>query len=352
MKDRVVQFPHRYQLVPVEGETNVYDFVPVPGTITEAGTPLNKATLLSDETAALYGLTGEDATVDDVLRFGTKWKLIQSYTQAGTYEWTAPDLNNGKPYKIGVHIIGGGGSGASSKSAKRTGSTNIRASGGGSGYSRNLIIEVTPNQTYLVVVGSGGEPVSITKASSAENGNNGGTSFFNGVIALGGDGGKGLYTATSTVSHVGGANGGQGSDSTKVSANFDTAPAMGEIRVSKDPDVGTASSIGSTSPMCALNPFDGLRRLSAGGTVSLRVNEGVLSVEACQTAPVCDDGLVGGSAGYVENATSDFTITDNPTSPGSGGGGVAMILQSTSTSENTIKLTSGAGADGAVFIYV
>ena len=67
MKDRVVQFPHRYQLVPVAGETNVYDFVPVTGTVTEVGTPINKANLLKDETAALYDLTGEDATVDKAL---------------------------------------------------------------------------------------------------------------------------------------------------------------------------------------------------------------------------------------------------------------------------------------------
>ncbi len=72
MKDRVVQYPHRYQLVPVAGKTNVYDFVPVPGTITEAGTPLNKATLLKDATATLYGLTGEDATVDRALANITK----------------------------------------------------------------------------------------------------------------------------------------------------------------------------------------------------------------------------------------------------------------------------------------
>ena len=67
MKDRVVQFPHRYQLVPVAGQTNVYDFVPVTGTVTEVGTPINKANLLKDETAALYDLTGEDATVDGAL---------------------------------------------------------------------------------------------------------------------------------------------------------------------------------------------------------------------------------------------------------------------------------------------
>jgi hypothetical protein len=67
LKDRVVQFPHRYQLVPVAGESDTYDIIAKPGTITEAGTPINKATLLSDETAALYDLTGNDATVDKAL---------------------------------------------------------------------------------------------------------------------------------------------------------------------------------------------------------------------------------------------------------------------------------------------
>lgn len=64
MKDRVVQYPHRYQLVPVAGESDTYDIIAKPGTITEAGTPINKATLLSDATAALYGLTGDDAVPD------------------------------------------------------------------------------------------------------------------------------------------------------------------------------------------------------------------------------------------------------------------------------------------------
>lgn len=68
MKDRVVQFPHRYQLIPVAGEEGTYDIVAKPGAITEAGTPINKATLLSDETADLYCLTGDDATVDNALK--------------------------------------------------------------------------------------------------------------------------------------------------------------------------------------------------------------------------------------------------------------------------------------------
>ena len=43
VRDRVVQNPHRYQLVPVAGQEGVYDIVAVPGTITEAGTAVNRA---------------------------------------------------------------------------------------------------------------------------------------------------------------------------------------------------------------------------------------------------------------------------------------------------------------------
>lgn len=72
MKDRVVQHPHRYQLIPVAGQEGTYDIIAKPGTITEPGTPINKATLFSDATAALYGLTGEDAVVDKALSNVTK----------------------------------------------------------------------------------------------------------------------------------------------------------------------------------------------------------------------------------------------------------------------------------------
>lgn len=77
MKDRVVQYPHRYQLVPVAGETNVYDFVPVTGTVTEVGTPLNKSTLLSSSTETLYGLS--DGTVDQALAYIPTLEAVKYY---------------------------------------------------------------------------------------------------------------------------------------------------------------------------------------------------------------------------------------------------------------------------------
>ena len=92
MKDRVVQYPHRYQLVPVAGETGVYDFVPVTGTVTEEGTPLNKANLLSDTTADLLGLIGGEATVNNALvkNLQTFGVLTSPETDQGVVSVTLP----------------------------------------------------------------------------------------------------------------------------------------------------------------------------------------------------------------------------------------------------------------------
>lgn len=43
VKNRIVQYPLRYRLTLVSGTTDVYDLTPVTGTITEVGTPINKA---------------------------------------------------------------------------------------------------------------------------------------------------------------------------------------------------------------------------------------------------------------------------------------------------------------------
>ena len=64
MKDRVVQYPNRYKLVPVPESDDTFDFEAVTGTVTQEGTFLNKANLLTDETAARFGLT-DDPTVND-----------------------------------------------------------------------------------------------------------------------------------------------------------------------------------------------------------------------------------------------------------------------------------------------
>lgn len=66
MKDRVPRYPGRVKLTPVAGQSNTYDMTRADRP-TETGTPVNKATLLKDDTAAMYGL-GPDAVPDDVFK--------------------------------------------------------------------------------------------------------------------------------------------------------------------------------------------------------------------------------------------------------------------------------------------
>lgn len=65
MKDRVPLYPGRVKLTPVAGQANTYDMSRADSPQQE-GTPLNKESLLTDATAAAFGL-GADATPNDVL---------------------------------------------------------------------------------------------------------------------------------------------------------------------------------------------------------------------------------------------------------------------------------------------
>ena len=65
MQDRVSLYPGRVKLEPVAGQANTYDLTRADQP-TQEGTPLNKASLLKDATAELFGL-GTDALPDDVL---------------------------------------------------------------------------------------------------------------------------------------------------------------------------------------------------------------------------------------------------------------------------------------------
>lgn len=63
MQDRISTYPGRWKLTPVPGETNVYDAERADDPIV-AGTPLNKATFLTDATAtAIAALTGNIPTL-------------------------------------------------------------------------------------------------------------------------------------------------------------------------------------------------------------------------------------------------------------------------------------------------
>lgn len=87
MKDRVPVYPGRVKLVPVSGQENVYDMTRADQP-TQEGDPLNKATLLKDATAALFGL-GADSVPDEALAY------LGKYAQ---HWWRRRLLNAGTEY--------------------------------------------------------------------------------------------------------------------------------------------------------------------------------------------------------------------------------------------------------------
>lgn len=68
MRDRNVQYPNRFKITRPDGSTEIVTISAEPGAITEPGTLINKATLLSDETAEIFELYDNDATVNNSLR--------------------------------------------------------------------------------------------------------------------------------------------------------------------------------------------------------------------------------------------------------------------------------------------
>ena len=97
MQDRVPLYPGRVTLTPVAGQANTYDMARADEP-TQEGTPLNKATLLKDATAAKFGKdTG--AVPDEVLDVLSKSVLNDAYKTVDVYagqNWekgTAPNAS-------------------------------------------------------------------------------------------------------------------------------------------------------------------------------------------------------------------------------------------------------------------
>lgn len=102
MKDRISTYPGRVKLTPVSGQTNTYDMT-LADSPTENGTPLSKATFLSDSVSEKYFAPGTDHTVSDVLDTlgsaalwdGTKFRTILNSAPIGVQVVTGYYTGNG-----------------------------------------------------------------------------------------------------------------------------------------------------------------------------------------------------------------------------------------------------------------
>ena len=101
MQDRVSLYPGRVKLEPVAGQANTYDLTRADQP-TQEGTPLNKASLLKDTTASLFGLDNT-AVPDDA------FSLIKTLLD------TAQSTANGRARVSTGTYVGTGTTGASNK---------------------------------------------------------------------------------------------------------------------------------------------------------------------------------------------------------------------------------------------
>lgn len=289
IKDQVVQYPNRFKINGVPGQIIEPDF----GVVTEPGQEINREFLMP---------------IERRLNMAGGWRLLQEYKVAGTYTWIAPDMyGDGRSYTIGAYIIGGGGGGG------RRLNTGGAAMGGGSGFAKNIFVEVAPGQSYPTVVGSGGT-----------SGVSGGSTSFAGYVVNGGSGGS-ISGGKDPV--WGGQPSGARNGTPSTGYYTGNAPAMGQ-GVPRDSSAVYVSYIG---PGEFLNIFNGKRYLAAGGSTD-GTNR--------QLGAVLDDGLTSGSAVITTGNGGDAT------SPGSGGGGSYGYGPGGETP------LGGKGADGAVMIYV
>ena len=83
MKDRVPKYPGRVRLIPVDGQENIYDVERVDEPIQE-GTPINKQTLLTDESALVAGLTTDSTPNQAICALGEQ-SLNSSRVSSGSF---------------------------------------------------------------------------------------------------------------------------------------------------------------------------------------------------------------------------------------------------------------------------
>lgn len=288
--------------------------------------------ILSPSTKTLLNLDSS-ATSDDAFKKIASMKpfrKILEYTTAGSYTWTPPNLYNTNEYYIGVVLIGGGSSGSVGYNSSRN---TYGSPGGPSGYMNSKVFKISTNKTYNIVVGAGG--ASVTSPLREDNkyqdhvGNAGGSSSFDGYVVNGG-------TSVPAI------------DSNNTGPYWGGIPSMsssdGLISTDyKAIDISNEYSHDITIRIDTLyNPFEfKYMIIGSGGGVSVDRD----SVQKIYKGGKDSITKKGGGDGNATASMSSTIKAEDASSPGSGGGSAGAPY------DYNIKLTSGKGADGAIYIY-
>jgi hypothetical protein len=233
---------------------------------------------------------------------------IHSFTTSGTFTISALGTDPTDGDKVQYLIVGGGGSGGSA------GFSEFGAGGGGAGGLLTATGRTVTAQNYSITVGTGGNKV----AAGRNTGNDGGSSIFDGLTAVGGGGGG---SSNGGAGRNGGSGGGAGGLNGATTAGLATA--------------GQGNNGGNQAT--GGDPYGG-----AGG--------GGASVGGGQSNGNGTGGngtassITGTSVTYAGGGSGGETFAP-PFAAGTGGGGTGGIL-STNGSNGTDGLGGGGGGGG------
>ena len=314
MKDRIPTYPGRFIISPVAGQTNTFTLTLVDGA-TEPGTPLNKATLLSDAAAAAVwralNAPADPLPSEALERLGSLlWRPVTSFDTAGTHTFSVPDIFAGDDYLLGVLLLGGGGAGAAS-----TGGYSVI--GGASGVLEQRVfktgVDLNIGDSITVTVGAGGAAATAQPGDNGADGADGGNSSFGALLTVAGGGGGKCYSGGSHDPPVGG----QSPTSGKTT---NTAP-FGGVTVT----VSTGTEFYPLSP-CCINRFD---------PTDFHIY--------CGAGCMASQTTVERAGGHAGAGAYQSSPAGSATAPGDGGGACYNYSGG--------EAVSGAGAPGLCLIY-
>lgn len=282
--------------------------------IEELGQVSEKTSGLGDKFSLINSTIGSDNPVPlDTIILQAVYGNVFEYNTAGTYELLIPaSVSKIKVTACGAGGGGGGAGGIRNVSSNGMAITGYYGSGGGGGGDAIVDEEftVTPQSTLTITVGKGG------KATSYQNGEDGGATVIGDLVTLaGGHGGiAGTKDNTSGTGGLGSGNGGNGG----IGAHL-------------------ADEISTKTTITATAGRNGLVGNGGPGT-------SFATTTSVSASAVGIGGGGGGSLGNGGGGNTPNTAGTNPTKGGGGGGG-AMWYNGANT--RTINCN---GADGYVKI--
>ena len=302
---------------------------------TVQGSAYNKANVLPDNVCTVLGIPKTSEPKDAFLSVAASgWKEHTRITTS--QKWTVPY----GIYRIGVFILGAGASGAAASIRRPSSSFNTSgAKGGPSGWGLSVILDVTPGQSFNVVIGSGGI---ATDSSSAP----GGDTKFGSYTALGGGKknreGYGVQDCTTLYWYAL-----RQSSSEGKTLEGPYGGVSGNIGTGQYSDTTYYTDWVSLAAPNEKNMFDpSMKLFSLGGGAAAYWDSSSASPAISTIIPAdLGDMGIGGELKTVKSGTSGTTYYGGAATGYGNGGGAILSLDANGT------FRGGPGSQGLVIIY-